>query len=391
MLVRAVEKQEISVILQLARQGVNLDCTVLYSKTPLTHAIELGHVNVAKQLVISGAEVNLPEMLAQARRPLHLAVTIGSHELLLFLLQKGAAVDGQDGCGVTPLHQASFLGDFRSVEVLLAAGATIRKGDSVGRTAFHRAVEGNHFELADFLLSQGADINAVDNLGWTALYQCIVFCQRYNVKYLLTRGASPNGQDYKGESPLVIACDPLRHGNIYTVLSSAMDFYKRVKKIPTPALQSLLLGERECSNCELKIVHQLIRAGADVSQAPVRLLGQSPHCSQSRYSMIRYLVLCGSRIQADDLDNKLFPNQTEKFRKWLQEQFVQQISLQRLCRTAVRGSLRKRGRDIQESVNLLPVPQKMKQFLNVSEFWAYMSKNQIADRRCSVCSQNCLE
>ncbi|KAK7494685.1 hypothetical protein BaRGS_00014083 [Batillaria attramentaria] len=370
LLVGAIEEQRLDRIKDLVADGVNVDCTILYSKTPLTHAIELTFVEVAKLLVTSGASVNKPELLAYARRPLHLALDIHNHQLVEFLLQHGAEVDGQDGCGATPLHKACFLGDTDAVEILLSAGASVTAGDSVGRTAFHRAVEGQHYELANYLLAYGADINSRDKFGWTPLNQTIIFSDIYAVKFLLSHGADVNNVDYKMDSPVQIACDRLCRGNIYAILSSSLDFYKRVKKIPTPALQSLLLGERECSQCQFRIVRELINAGADVRQIRVKQLVASQYNLQRFLPILRFLVLCGVKVESGDEDLvPLSSQQFAAFRPWLREQVTKQMSLQRICRDSVRRHLGTHCRDNEKSVELLPLPHKMKQFLNVADFW----------------------
>lgn len=385
LLVRAIEEEQLHSIESLVAQGVNVNCTILYSKTPLTHAIELNITSVAKLLVTCGADVNTPESLAHARRPLHLALSVHNYDMMEFLLQKGADVDASDGCKITPLQLACFMGDEPAVEILLSAGASVTLTDSVGRTAFHRAVEAQHYDIADLLLLKGADVSVQDNFGWTAIYQCIVFCNIYGVKYLLSRGISVNSIDIKGESPLTVACNRLHRGTVHIILSTAVDFYKRVKKIPTAELQNLLQGERECKRCEFRIVQELVNAGADLTLVQLNRLISPQLSLPYKYTILCYLVLCGAKLTPFNIHVPLISQQAKDFSVWLHEQLELQMSLQRICRMNIRRILGVKHRDIKAAVDLLSIPVKLQRFLKVMDFWQIEAKTIVNDWAFSTC------
>lgn len=74
--------------------------------------------------------------------PLHRAV-LGEPkpELVTRLLESGAAVDAQSGCGDTPLHAACENGHFESVQRLITYGARVTLLNHKGESALDRALE----------------------------------------------------------------------------------------------------------------------------------------------------------------------------------------------------------------------------------------------------------
>ncbi|KAK7494684.1 hypothetical protein BaRGS_00014082 [Batillaria attramentaria] len=382
----AVEEQRLDKIKYLVAQGVDVDCPLCArDETPLMHVIKLARVEVAKLLVTSGASVNKQGQSGCKERPLHLALDtqIYNHELVEFLLEHGAEVDGQDVHGTTPLHKACFLGDADAVKILLSAGASVTAADFTGKTALHLAVEKTHYELASYLLVQGADINASDRFGWTPLNQAIIFCDMHAFFFLLSHAADVNHVDNKSVSPVLIACDRLSRGNIHDILVSASFFNRRLKKerFPDPALRNLINGHPDCSQCQFRIVWELINAGADVRQIQVKQLVASQYNLQRFLPILRFLVLCGVKVEPGDEDLvPLSSQQFAVFRLWLRDQVTQQMSLPRICRDSVRRHLGTHSRDFEKSVEFLPLPHTVKQFLSIAQ----ASEAECDEQPCSM-------
>ncbi|XP_046561698.1 26S proteasome non-ATPase regulatory subunit 10-like [Haliotis rubra] len=261
-MVGAIEKRDLGKIRHLIESGVNIDCVILYAKTPLIHALEQGYDDVAELLIHAGANLEKSETIAWQRRPLHMAVLKDSLRMVETLLSSGAQVDGQDGCGMTPLHHACHLGYRTIVDVLMHNGASVHRGDYVERDALHRAIEGKHLDIAELLLNYGTSIHGADKYGWTPLFACVMGNDLEGSRFLLLRGADVNYKDHKGDTPLHVACDRLSRSNIRTMLCTSVDFYRRMRRIPTSDIQQLLQGENKA---HFEMIDLLVNTGADIN------------------------------------------------------------------------------------------------------------------------------
>ena len=119
--------------------------------TPLGLAVFFGHVEIARQLVSAGADVNRPSRNAIRVAPLHSAVESGNPALLDLLLEHGARPDPREFLGATPLHSAAARGNRQMVERLLKAGADPRLKTKEGKMAADLARQYGHQELAVWL------------------------------------------------------------------------------------------------------------------------------------------------------------------------------------------------------------------------------------------------
>ncbi|KAK7494683.1 hypothetical protein BaRGS_00014081 [Batillaria attramentaria] len=161
-----------------------------------------------------------------------------------------------------------------AVKILLSAGASVTAADLIGKTALHTAVGMTHYGLASYLLAHGADINASDQYGLTPLNEAIVNCDVHAVLFLLSHGADVNHVHYRTVSPghNCSAYDEYTSQFLKTPVQTV--------HLPIPALQSLLCVspcQLNCSQCQFRIVRELINAGADVRQIRVKQLVASQH------------------------------------------------------------------------------------------------------------------
>jgi Ankyrin repeats (many copies) len=69
--------------------------------------------------------------LARSDAVMAAAVDFGHHDLVLWLIERGASVNAPPtgGSGVTPLHSAAWNGDLPMVKLLVAAGANVSARD----------------------------------------------------------------------------------------------------------------------------------------------------------------------------------------------------------------------------------------------------------------------
>ena len=118
---------------------------------PLGLAIFFGHPETAIALLDAGAEVNLASQESMRVTPLHSAVAADQLDLARELVRRGANVNATAERGLTPLHEASARGDLEMVKLLVAAKANVYAKASDGKTPTDLASEHGHTETLAFL------------------------------------------------------------------------------------------------------------------------------------------------------------------------------------------------------------------------------------------------
>ncbi len=198
--------------------------------TPLQRAALLGQVEVTKELLGRGADVNQRNPLGLTA--LHAAARSASAQVVKLLLEKGAdpnlvaTLKKQPQAGEdsnlqqlspqqqepwsTPLLTAVVRFNTAAASALLEGGA---KPDLYGpgeQTPLLVAARLSHTNLIGSLLRHGADIKQVDSEKRTVLHWLVSDNNRYAggsdreevVGFLVALGANPNAQDKRGMTPL---------------------------------------------------------------------------------------------------------------------------------------------------------------------------------------------
>jgi len=135
--------------------------------TPLTCAVEAGHLEIVDLLLRQGANPDVAT--CKGARPLHLAAFSGNLDVLRRLLQAKVNVNSDDRHGQTPIF---FAADADVCSTLFAASADLdlrnRKGQSALHTAAHAGLDG----VLEWLVKHVKPglINATDKHGRTAFY-----------------------------------------------------------------------------------------------------------------------------------------------------------------------------------------------------------------------------
>ena len=194
-----------------------------WSSTPLIESTKIGLLEIVKNLIQKGAEVNAID--GDKQTALHYSAYIGHVQIMKLLLENGASVNSKSTSG-TPLHLAAkqantyrwhYVPDkpsenrhLETVKLLLQKGASTEATNCLQQTPFHHAADHGNHKLVELLIQHNAHINARDYLEMTPLH-CAAFCGHpESVKVLLSHGANKNLKSKYWGTPLEIAYDQLK-------------------------------------------------------------------------------------------------------------------------------------------------------------------------------------
>ena len=171
----------------------------------LLHAAGTGNVDMAKQLLDQGVDVNFRG--SANNTPLMEAAFAGHVGMAKFLLDHGADLSAKKNDGQTPLtfsvDHKELRDLFKDVSDLVEAAG---KGDNNALIA---------------LVDKGTPVNAVDQYGHTALSESCWNGHTETVKLLLAKGANPTLKKPDGETPLTLATAK-KHPDIVALLNEAI-------------------------------------------------------------------------------------------------------------------------------------------------------------------------
>ncbi len=119
--------------------------------TPLGLASYFGHYDIARYLVMKGADVNLPSNNGFRVYPLHSAVAGNYTQLARMLIENNAQVNVKQQAGVTALHSAAQNGNIDLLILLLEHGADVSVRMEGGKLPADLAREKGFVEIAEAL------------------------------------------------------------------------------------------------------------------------------------------------------------------------------------------------------------------------------------------------
>jgi ankyrin repeat protein len=119
--------------------------------TPLGLACYFGQAEVARYLILKGADVNQPSNNGFNVFPLHSAVAGNYTDIARVLVNAGAQVNIKQQAGTTPLHSAAQNGNADILILLLEHGAEVDIRMEGGKLPADLAREKGFMEIADIL------------------------------------------------------------------------------------------------------------------------------------------------------------------------------------------------------------------------------------------------
>ncbi len=119
--------------------------------TPLGLACYFGQFEVARYLVLKGAQVNLPSNNGFNVFPIHSATAGNYTDITRMLIDNGANVNVKQQAGATPLHTAAQNGNLDILILLLEHGAETNARMEGGKMPADLAREKGFKEIADIL------------------------------------------------------------------------------------------------------------------------------------------------------------------------------------------------------------------------------------------------
>jgi len=274
------------------------------SDNPLVEAARAGDFEAVRDLIDSGADVNLAA--SDGSTALLWAAYQSHPEMAEALIAAGADTNLANNYGVTPLLEASRIGDAAVIEVLIAGGANIELAHPEGTTPLMAASLTGRAGAVSTLLEHGADPNAADSYEHqTALMWAAAEGHSEVVAALLAAGADPDAMarvntlterensDFPsgGFTALMFAARD-GHDDIVRQLAAAGADLNLTNGDDATAMMIAIVNDR------FDLAATLVELGADVND------GSLYHAVEMRDATTDWYARDGSQLRADH-DNKL--------------------------------------------------------------------------------------
>ncbi|XP_063846089.1 transient receptor potential cation channel subfamily A member 1 homolog isoform X2 [Scylla paramamosain] len=263
-------------------------------QTCLHHAVNNGHYEIAKRLILAGANVNT--VRDSLTTPLHAAASIGHTELIKLLLANHARLECIDSYQQTPLHKAAIYDQPAAITTLLEAGAKIERRDKDSFTPLLLAASGGHADALQTLLDNDADIEAVDKDDKTAVFWC---AEQGNCEALEVLLNDPRCADLVDESdrydnsPLHEAARRGYYNIIDKLLAAGSRIDNKNEDEETALHVAAEAGQVKVVRELMKHYRYLVKDENENSDTPLHLA-----CLQGHTDVVRVLLEAGADVDA---------------------------------------------------------------------------------------------
>jgi len=312
LLISAIRAGKTSVVKVLLDHGVSMNVRDNYGLTPLSIAIQLQHLDIARLLlqyggcsivtnesvidaIMKGYGDLLFTIISDSNGDLHTALTysirMNNPSITCLLLEKGVDLNTKNSNGMTPLMVAVMNRYPEMVHILIRAGGNVNDRDNDGNTPL---ILCDVYSIAEILLKvDGIDVNARNKDGVTALWRMV--SQGYSdiVRLMLRRDdVDTNIPDIHGITSLMEA---VHHGYI-SIVDMLLEYGVRTDDT-TPLIQAII-------NNDHSIVSLLIRHNVDVNRpsGSNRLTPLMYAIDKNDSYIIHLLLDCGADLCVRDKD-----------------------------------------------------------------------------------------
>ncbi len=160
------------------------------------------------------------------------------------------------------IHDAVRSGDLVKVKTLLKTHSEwLNSPDQNQKTPLLLSLESGHAAIARYLIDQGADINLKDKDKNSPIHNAAYLGNLEIVDLLLKKGAaSLNEGNYRGQTPLHLACERGHPGVVTRLLEAGADVEARDTLGRTPLMTT-------ATSKNMEVVNALLKKGADINAA----------------------------------------------------------------------------------------------------------------------------
>lgn len=291
-----------------------------WDKEPLAIACDIGHVNIAIELIRAGADVNLKNGF---NSPIICACKKGYENLVEECIKAGAHVNANYAFDdyETPLIVACRNGRLDVVKLLIKAGADIYLGNE-NNTPMIAACRMRHLQIIEMLIKAGSDIKYQYGKEVSLTSEC--FMGRVDlIQDLIKTGIDINCKSgpiapltvscYMGHSEVVKelikgGADPnLKEGYLTPLTMACREGHSKVVELLIQAGVDVNLNDEwetpltaACNEDHLDIVKILIKGGADINQIYANKTPLTSACCNGHLNIVREFLKAGANVNLDD-------------------------------------------------------------------------------------------
>jgi ankyrin repeat protein len=210
----AAKRGDADMVSLLLRARADVDVVDGKENSPLLLACKGGHLEIAKMLVVNGADASAaPPSWSPGDSSwtedsgdtlLLAACRAGNLALVEFLVVKGAYASSTIAQGDTPLLAACQAGSLEIAEFLVVKGADVSAANKLGDTPLLAACQVGNLALATMLLDKGANASAVNTIGDTPMRAAVASGSAELARELVARGANVTSRE-DGANVLTLA------------------------------------------------------------------------------------------------------------------------------------------------------------------------------------------
>ncbi|XP_059839575.1 CARD- and ANK-domain containing inflammasome adapter protein [Hypanus sabinus] len=303
----------------LLKCGAAADIKDEKNRTPLIHAVSLGHLSTVKVLLEAGAKVDVdmidgalnsnnqsliklileyatgisPNVLVNA---LFKAVQKNQHRAVGVLIERGIDINAKNEMQYTPLLLAAELGHTESVKVLITKGAHLNERTPNMNSALHLAAETGSLSVAKLLIDEGMDVNIIGCSDQTPLHFASFHNQPPMIEALIRAGSKVNAIAKEAITPLHIASQRGNRETVECLLQNKADVNAKDRLMRTPLHMAAIVGDASIAELLLSS-HADPNAVNKEKKTPLHLAANEGHLD-----FVSMMLSRRARFAAKDMD-----------------------------------------------------------------------------------------